>query len=58
MYEMVECLCIGGLMCVFLEGMMFDGQELLLFYVNLFQVVVLVGCVVQLICLMYEDVSG
>lgn len=25
MYEMVECLCIGGLMCVFLEGMMFDG---------------------------------
>lgn len=53
MYVIVDVMCLGDVICVFFEGIMFDGLQLLLFYVNLFQVFVSVGVLICLLVLWY-----
>lgn len=53
MQVMVDCLCEGKVVGVFLEGCIRGGYEVGLFYVCIFQVVVEIGVLVQLVVLVY-----
>ncbi|PMS15882.1 1-acyl-sn-glycerol-3-phosphate acyltransferase [Trinickia dabaoshanensis] len=58
MHEIVERISSGGVVCVFPEGTTSDGVGLLPFHSNLFQAAVSAQCLVQPICLLYEDREG
>lgn len=58
MHEIVERISSGGVVCVFPEGTTSDGLGLLPFHANLFQAAVSAQCVVQPICILYEDRDG
>lgn len=58
MHEIVERVSSGGSVCLFPEGTTSDGTSLLPFHANLFQSAVSAQCLVQPICLLYEDRDG
>jgi 1-acyl-sn-glycerol-3-phosphate acyltransferase len=58
MHEIVERISSGGVVCVFPEGTTSDGLGLLPFHANLFQAAVSAQCLVQPICILYEDRDG
>lgn len=58
MHEIVERVSSGGLVCLFPEGTTSDGLALLPFHANLFQSAVSAQCLVQPVCLLYEDRDG
>ncbi|MGG1946432.1 lysophospholipid acyltransferase family protein [Trinickia sp. NRRL B-1857] len=58
MHEIVERISSGGVVCVFPEGTTSDGLGLLPFHANLFQAAVSAQCIVQPICILYEDRDG
>lgn len=58
MHEIVERVSSGGLVCLFPEGTTSDGRALLPFHANLFQSAVSAQCLVQPVCLLYEDRDG
>jgi 1-acyl-sn-glycerol-3-phosphate acyltransferase len=58
MHELASRLHDGELMCVFPEGTTSDGLGLLQFHSNMFQAAVEAGCLVQPVCIVYEDGQG